>query len=415
EQLHAKHAHPRCENRESGEDDRRRQDDSEPAQTGSGDPMHFPRAGLVNRAGAKGETACKRSQRIRDPSGKRPRHDQPHDCHLTGPLTNDCTRLYAILSATVTCVRVVGSALAIATFSAGVVVAIAAYREDLAARKPIEKHLRDFQVRERRPEVVTSVGYAPAADWAADIIADSANRDSYEPADLSNLTPERRAAWIRAMTFLSDELHSSRDLLLDAIRRRPGWPFHESLLGQVVFAADFRDANPELVSRSQRWSRPLLVAALAAPGATSVWQALAVAYVQTWPSIGSVHAPTSSLVFGNALADPDFVRVVFPTVAEVAGPDIATRDLPESAKPLLVASDYFAKKNEVDWAWSLRQRWERAEWVERVRDLDHIQRYWTRGDVDETRKACQRWLALHSVWDFDSRAAHAQALRVLTL
>src|SRR5262249_54359140 len=99
----------------------------------------------------------------------------------------------------------------------------------------------------------------------------------------------------------------------------------------------------------------------------------------------------------------------------VVGPQIATRDLPESSRPLLVASDYFAKQNDIDWAWSLRQRWERAEWTERVRDLDRIERYAARRDMSEVRTRCAQWLSIHSVWDFDSSAAHAQALRVLAL
>ena len=311
--------------------------------------------------------------------------------------------------------RLVGAALAIVTFSAGLAAAILFYRQDVAARKPVTDHVQKFQLELRRPDVATTVDYAPAADWGADIVADSSIRDVYEPADLSHATAEERAAWIRSITYLSDELHSSRDLLLDAIDRRPGWPFHESLLGQVVLAAETRDRTPELFSHSERWSRPLLIAAQSAPGATSVWQALAVGYIQTWAQLGDSHRPTSSLVLRNAFADPDFVRVVFPSVAAVVGPEIATHDLPESAKPLLVASDYFAKQNDIDWAWTLRQRWERAEWAARARDLEEIQRYASRGDVQETRRHCERWLALHSVWDFDSPAAHAQALRVLTL
>jgi hypothetical protein len=309
----------------------------------------------------------------------------------------------------------VGSALATVTFTASLVGAIAFYWEDQAARRPIERHINQFELQQRRPDVVKTVGYAPSADWAADIVADAAARDAYEPIDLSHATPEERAAWIRSMMHLSDELHSARDVLLGAIRRRPGWPFHYSLLGQVVLTADTRDLNPELTRQSARWSRPLLIAANAAPGATSLWQQLAVGYVQTWPALASVHGETASIVLRNAFVDPEFVRLAFPMVAQVMGPSTATRDLPESPKSLLVASDYFAQKSDIPSAWELRLRWERAEWAERVLDLEQIQKYSSRGDIDETRNHCERWLAQHSVWDFDSASAHAQALRLLAL
>ena len=311
--------------------------------------------------------------------------------------------------------RRVGSALAIIAFSASLAASIAFYWEDRAARKPIEHHVRQFELLERRPDVVKTIDYAPSEDWAADILADSATRDAYETVDLSHATAEERAAWIRSAIHLSEELNSARDLLLEAIGRRPGWPFHESLLGEVVLTAGTRDVSPALISESEKWSLPLLIAANTAPGATSVWQALAVGYVHTWPQLANVHRPTSSTVLRNAFTDPDFVRLVFPMVAEVVGPATATRDLPQSAKSLLVASDYFSQKNDVPSAWELRSRWERAEWAERERDLAQIQQYSARGDIDESRNRCERWIAQHSVWDFDSPAAHAQALRVLAL
>jgi hypothetical protein len=110
--------------------------------------------------------------------------------------------------------RRLGSAVAILVFLTALVAAISFYTEDRAARRPIEQHIERFDLETRRPDVVKTVGYAPSADWASDVVADAAMRDAYEPIDLSHMTPEERAAWVRSMMNLSDELHSARDLLL---------------------------------------------------------------------------------------------------------------------------------------------------------------------------------------------------------
>ncbi|HJT16004.1 MAG TPA: hypothetical protein VJ853_01375 [Thermoanaerobaculia bacterium] len=276
-------------------------------------------------------------------------------------------------------------------------------------------YLARFDVHERRPDVTRTVGYAPSADWTADIVADAALNDAYSPVDLSNVTPRARQSWIEAMTHLGDELHATRDLLLDAIARRPGWPFHESLLGQVVFAADSRDANPELTRRSAMWSEPLLDAAESAPAATSVWQSLAAAYVATWPELNETHLQTTPRVFRNAFSDPEFVHLMFPSAASVMGSQRALSYIPNSPQPLRVAFDFFASRNDIPAAAQLRQSWERAEREQRARDLAQIEQHAGRGDVEETRALIRQWLSKHSVWNFDDPAAHAEAQRIVEL
>ncbi|HUJ12908.1 MAG TPA: hypothetical protein VL284_03875 [Thermoanaerobaculia bacterium] len=307
------------------------------------------------------------------------------------------------------------STIAAAACAAAFIASVALYRNDRAARAPVENYVARFEVGKRRPEVVKTIGFAPAADWAADIAADAALRDAYESVDLAHAPNDVREAWLRAMTRLPEELKASRDLLLASIRARPGWPFHQSLLGQVVLTEDTRDLRPELVSQSTRWSTPLMTAAGAAPAALSVWQALAAGYVATWPQLRDVHRATSATVFQHAFADPDFVRLTFPSFASVVGPETAVANLPESAQSLLVASDHFASTNELSFAWQLRRRWERAEWEERVADLDDIERHVRRGDLNDAQRLCGSWFDDHSVWDFDTPEAHAQAATLVSV
>lgn len=287
------------------------------------------------------------------------------------------------------------------------------YRADLAGRKPAENFIRKFEVDKRRPEVAETVGYAPSPDWAAEIIADAAMRDAYEPVDLLEVTPAVREAWIASAGRVDEELVTARDALLDAVAARPGWPFIQSLLGQTAFAIESRAFSPDLVQRSATWTRPLLNAADGAPAAASVWRSLATGYLQTWPVLSDVHAPTARMVFRNAFLDPAYLGAVFADATRLLGTETAADYVPDSAQSLNTAFNYFVGLNDIPFAWRIRQRWERAEWNERTRDLADIERQAKRRDFDEAWGRCDTWAAHHRVWDFDSPAAHAQVARLL--
>ncbi len=290
---------------------------------------------------------------------------------------------------------------------------VALYRADLAGRKPALDFVAKFNIETRRPDVAHTVGYAPTPDWAAEMIADAALRDAYEPVNLTDATPAFREAWINAAGHVDEELVFAKGALLDAVAVRPGWPFYQSLLGQTVFALESRAYSPDLVQKPATWSQPLLNAAHGAPGASSPWRSLAAAYLQTWPLLEKTHTATAGEVFTHAFADPDFVRIVFPDAARLLGTDRAIRFVPDAPQSLTAAFDYFAKANDVGHAWPLRQRWERAEWNARVSDLADIERHAKRGDVDDVRNLCDAWTSRHSVWDYDTPAAHQQAARIL--
>ena len=287
------------------------------------------------------------------------------------------------------------------------------YRDDLAGRAPAREFVAKYNVVKRRPEVAQTVGYAPSPDWSAMIMGDAALRDAYEPVSLLDVTPDVREAWITSAAHLDDELRYARAALLDAIATRPGWPFYQSLLGQTQFAIESRAFSPDLVKKPETWTVPLLNAARGAPAASSPWRSLAAGYLQTWPVLANVHTATAGEVFQRAFVDPDFVQTVFPDAARLLGPDRAIGYIPDAPQSLKAAFDYFARRNDIAHAWPLRQRWDRAEWIDRVRDLAEIDRHARRGDVDDVRTMVDQWTSQHSAWDFDSPAAHAQVARVL--
>lgn len=309
----------------------------------------------------------------------------------------------------------IGRALLSVASAALLVPAALLYRDDLAGRKPARDFVAKFNVETRRPEVAQTVGYAPTPDWTSMIVADAALRDAFEPVNLLDVTPQVREAWINAAAHVDEELAYAKRSLLDAIATRPGWPFYQSLLGQTMFAIESRSFSPDLVKRPDTWALPLLNAARGAPYAASAWRSLAAAYLQTWPVLANAHNATAGEVFHHAFADPDFVRVAFPDAARLLGTDRAISYVPDTPQSLSAAFDFFAKANDVAHAWPMRQRWERAEWSDRVDGIAEIERHARRGDVDDVRSLCDQWTSRHSVWDFDSPAAHEQAARILDL
>lgn len=297
-------------------------------------------------------------------------------------------------------------------FLAALGVATLLYRNDLRQREPARRHVAAFSLQQRRPEVVSSVGLALSPDWAAEIVGDAALRDVFESVNLSNLSPEARIAWIESASRLDDEIRSVRGLLLDAIAARPGWPLHQSMLGQVILAENHLSSGS---GSTDLWLRPLSNAAGGAPTVSEVWQSLAAGYLQSWPVLTVAQKNEVPRVLKRAFEDADFVRATFGPTASLVGNATAIGCLPESAQPLSAAFKYCATNNDLADAMLLRARWERAEWSERARDLQAIERHVRRGDTDDVRRLCNQWIGRHSVWDFDTSAAHAQAARILEL
>ncbi len=301
----------------------------------------------------------------------------------------------------------------------GCIVALVAsslhFHGDRFGRVRVRAFVHRFQLEKRRPEIVRTLAYAPSPAWAIEILADTALRDAFEVIDLTNATPDVREAWITAARELDNELKASREALLDTIARHVGWPFYQSLLGQTSFTIQSRNLDPELIKRSESWSRPLLNAARSVPSAPHLWRTLGATYLRTWPVLADVHRSTADEVFGHAFQESYFVAVGFPAAVELLGAELAISHLPDIPSALRAAFESFANANDTARAWELHQRWERVEWNTRVRDLAEIEEPGWWGGSADAGSACGRWIRNHSVWQFDTPAAHRQAARLLDL
>jgi hypothetical protein len=294
-----------------------------------------------------------------------------------------------------------------------VCVSVTVFRADLRTREPLEQFVRQFQFDVRRPDVAESVALTPSFDVGADLIGDYAVADAIVPVKLRDVTAEARQAWIEMPGTIGEELDSARELMLDSIASRPGWPYHQSILGQIVYTNAARVLSPDIVRRSDLWSRPLQSAARAASADGRLWQTLALGYLQTWPDLSAKHERVGPEAFRRAFEDPIFMREAFGPALDILGTERAVAALPDRAVSLKHAFTTLAKRGQVDYAWTVYKRWESREWSEREADLKTIEFHVQRGDTDIVRGLCEKWASAHSVWDWDSKAGQRQVARLL--
>ena len=295
------------------------------------------------------------------------------------------------------------------------VVSLIVWRADARARRPVDQFIKDFRFDIRRPDVAKSVDLAPSSDIGADLLAHYALADAVVPAKLRDMTPEERQAWIEMPASIGRELRAARELMLSSIARRPGWPYHQALLGQVVYADGARTLSSDLVRHSQRWSLPLQHAATRAPADGQIWQTLALSYLQTWPDLSDKYRDKAPETLRRAFEDPAFVRVVFGPAVDMFGLDESVAALPDRPVSLKHAFETLRDRGQLEAAWNVHQRWETTEWLAREKDLLEIESRVRRGDDVRARRLCERWASAHSVWDWDSREGQAQAARLLEL
>ncbi len=292
---------------------------------------------------------------------------------------------------------------------------IASYRNDLASRATTNAFVRDFELNLRRPAVATTVALTPRFDVSADVLADTTLRDALLSVNLSEAEPAVRSSWIKAMSRMDDQFLAAESLALQAIAARPGWPYHQSLLGQLVYLRASRSFDPALTTHIEQWRIPLRQAATDAGSDITLWQSLALGYLQTWPGMSTGDRQDSPPVFRRAFAAPEFVKALFAAAIQLLGIRDAVSILPDEPKPLWEAFQQIVQSGDVDSAWLVHQRWDIAEWKERSDDLTEIELHGKRGDVDDARDLCQAWTAQHSIWSYDSPAAHRQVSRLLEM
>jgi hypothetical protein len=292
------------------------------------------------------------------------------------------------------------------------IASVARYQNDLRERAAAEKFLRDFDVADRRPEIASTLPLVPAADLGANVVADIALSDAFGTVHLADVSPDLREKWLRAIERLSTELDTARDITLDALAARPGWPRNWTTLGELVYASQRRSFG---ANDARLWQEPLRLGIGMFPGDDGATTFASTAYLESWPELTDAARARARQGFPRALLDPAFASRNLPLLVAAVGADETVAMLPPVAESLRSAFDSFAHAGDVAHAAAIYHRWEAAEWESRVADLNELEERARLNDVERQRELAQSWLARHRANEFDSPAAREQVLRVLQL
>jgi hypothetical protein len=302
--------------------------------------------------------------------------------------------------------------------SLAIVLAIASvfrYDRDVRDRVPAQRFLADFDVAARRPADAATLALVPAADLGANVVADIALSDAVGTVRLADASPDLRARWLRAVEHVDDELLAARNLTLDALADRPGWPAHWTMLGELVYASQRREPRAPKTAEARLWQEPLRIGLSYFPGDDGVATFASTAYLETWPELSPDMRARAAAGFGRALLDPSFSARTFPVLIEATGAEEAITLLPSEPGTLRAAFDSFAQAGDVSRAASVYHRWESAEWEARQAGLREIEDRARLNDVEKLRSLALDWMAHHPATDFDTPAGRAQVMRVLHL
>jgi hypothetical protein len=294
-----------------------------------------------------------------------------------------------------------------------IALSLAHFGADLRLRRPVEAVAKQYTFEIRRPAEVEMIGYAPSPDFGAQVVVYSSIVDALARIRLKGLDQVERDAWLDVPIHLDDELAAARDLALDSIVQRPGWPIHRYLLGKVVYTRDRRTPGAEIVP--DRWLVPLRSAARNAPGFDSAAETLVAVTLEAWATIPPEGKRDTETIFSRAFLDPSFVRNAWAVSADAIGVDSAVRSVPDSAVSLRAAARAASGIGEAGAADTLYRRWEKAEWREREADLAEMRKRTERGDWIGLVAAAQNFSSRHSVGDFDGPEARKQLEEALRL
>jgi hypothetical protein len=282
--------------------------------------------------------------------------------------------------------------------------AIASFRREAAEREAVLSFTRRFALDMRRPEEIGAMKYEPAADLAAGIAVNAALGDLSGPA----------APGQGSLLDSAQEAAAARDLMLDAMSKRPGWAYHRFLLGRLAYRLPGATTDPSSTAW-QSWATPLRLAAEAAPGLDATWTALAGAYLQNWKKLSPAQRTEALPVLRRALQDATFLSAQFLPLSETVGPEEASSLLPESSELLSAAGSVFASHGDLAAAKSLMDRADGAEKNERQEGLAKIEGRFRMRDRDGLAAACSDWANRHAIAALDDSAGRAQAARLLEL
>lgn len=285
------------------------------------------------------------------------------------------------------------------------------FETDRRLRRPVEAAAKTYTFEIRRPAEVEMIDYAPSPDFGAQVVVYAAIVDALARVRLKGLDQVERDAWLDVPVHLDEELAAARDLALDSIEQRPGWPIHRYLLGKVVYTRDRRTPGAEIVP--DRWLVPLRSAARSAPGFDSAAETLVAVTLEAWATIPPEGKRDAAEIFSRAFLDASFVRNAWAVSANAIGVDRAVRAVPDSAVSLRAAARAASGIGEARAAETLYRRWEKAEWHEREADLAEMRLRTERGDWTGLVAAAQTFSSRHSADDFDGPEARRQLEEVL--
>lgn len=289
------------------------------------------------------------------------------------------------------------------------------YWHDRTGRRPAENFLTTFEIAERRPAEAATLALVPAADLAANVVADIALSDAFGVYQLGDASPELRARWLRAVESIDDEILAAREITLDAAANRPGWAVHWSMLGKLVYAWQRRHPLATTASDAPYWYEPLRLGLLYSPGNESTATTFATASLERWPELPASARADATPVFARAFVDPEFASSALPMVVQAIGRDQALALLPKGPRTLRAAFATLARIDDVAGAVAIYRLWETAEWQSRVRDLQLLEERARLRDVESLRRMSIDWMNQHPASDFDTPAARKQLIRVLQL
>lgn len=307
--------------------------------------------------------------------------------------------------------RIVAAAAAVLALIAAVA-SIAAFQSDRRDRAFVGEFVRRYNIDVRRPDDAKAIELADTSDLARAYAAEIALRDALAPQDLSGLAPDQRMLWIDAYSRISDELREARVLLEESIDDRPGWAYHRAILGMIMYAqrrAGYRGDPPML------WAETLAPAAARIAG--DDWPAtfLANAYLEVWDALSAQQRSEARAAIGRALRDPLFVSRTFEAITERLGHEAAFTLLPDLPLPLRAAIQGESDAVHPEGVATLWSRYERAEWADRVSDLQKIEERHRLGDLMGLRRHVNQFAAEHPVGEFDTPAGRRVSARLLEL
>ncbi len=287
------------------------------------------------------------------------------------------------------------------------------YWSDRRGREPSDRFVSTYRVVDRRPAHAETIHFAPAADLASEVAADVALQDTTASIDLTTFDPATRQLWIDSVGRYDDELADARQLVLDAVRARPGWPFHRALLGEIEFVRARRSL--QLGRSPDTWLVPLESAIASSPGEESFVTFAGSALIEAWPYLRVDLRPRARRLFAAALRNPGFAANSYLDVVDVLGHNSASALLPDLPATLMAAIRAEGEVADVEEVARLFSRWERAEWRERERDLQLVERRAELNDDLGVSRACTDWITRHAPGDFDSPAGRRQVASLLAL